>query len=85
MVPVRFSLHVLFFPLSWSNPNDTYNAREGQHDDLVLALALACWAGESPELRDIANSAAFLPQIIGVQRQKPMQRSWWDYSDRRRR
>jgi hypothetical protein len=28
--------------------NDVYGAwREGQHDDLVLATALACWAGES--------------------------------------
>ena len=27
--------------------NDTYEAwREGQHDDLVLALALACWSFE---------------------------------------
>lgn len=26
--------------------NETFNAREGQHDDLVLALALACWWGE---------------------------------------
>lgn len=23
--------------------HETFNAREGQHDDLVLALALACW------------------------------------------
>jgi hypothetical protein len=23
--------------------NETFNAREGQHDDLVLATALACW------------------------------------------
>ncbi len=26
--------------------NETFNAREGKHDDLVLALALACWYGE---------------------------------------
>lgn len=26
--------------------HETFNAREGQHDDLVLALALACWWGE---------------------------------------
>ncbi len=26
--------------------NETFNAREGQHDDLVLALALATWYGE---------------------------------------
>ncbi len=29
------------------NANDTYGAwREGTHDDLVLALSLACWVGE---------------------------------------
>jgi hypothetical protein len=26
--------------------HDSYNAREGAHDDLVLAVALACWLGE---------------------------------------
>jgi hypothetical protein len=26
--------------------NETFSAREGEHDDLVLALALACWWGE---------------------------------------
>ena len=27
--------------------NETFGAwREGEHDDLVLAVALACWAGE---------------------------------------
>jgi hypothetical protein len=26
--------------------NETFDAREGQHDDTVLALALACWRGE---------------------------------------
>jgi hypothetical protein len=30
-----------------ANANDTYGAwREGTHDDLVLALSLACWTGE---------------------------------------
>ncbi len=38
--------------------NDTYNAREGQHDDLVLALALACWAGEAKELGRPMSAAA---------------------------
>lgn len=27
--------------------NEVFNAREGAHDDLVLALALACWYGEA--------------------------------------
>lgn len=26
--------------------NDLYSVREGQHDDLVLSLALALWMGE---------------------------------------
>ena len=28
--------------------NETYEAREGQHDDIVLALAIALFAGEHP-------------------------------------
>jgi hypothetical protein len=28
--------------------NETFNAREGAHDDLVLAVALAAWLGEHP-------------------------------------
>lgn len=33
---------------------DTYSARVGEHDDLVLALAMACWFGESvPRVRFI--------------------------------
>ena len=27
--------------------HDTYNAREGAHDDLVLAAAMACWRAEN--------------------------------------
>jgi hypothetical protein len=39
--------------------NDTYEAwREGQHDDLVLALALACWYFE--------RAARSLPQVRAV-------------------
>jgi len=30
--------------------HDSYNAREGQHDDLVLAVALAIWASEHGRL-----------------------------------
>jgi len=26
--------------------HDSYNAREGKHDDVILAAALACWLGE---------------------------------------
>lgn len=26
--------------------NETFDARQGEHDDLVLAVALACWFGE---------------------------------------
>lgn len=35
-----------------ASAHDTYAAwREGDHDDLVLATALACWAGETPGVR----------------------------------
>jgi len=30
-----------------ATPHDSYEVwREGDHDDLVLSVALACWAGE---------------------------------------
>lgn len=34
-----------------ASANETFNAREGAHDDLVLALALACWWGERGQRR----------------------------------
>jgi hypothetical protein len=34
-----------------ASANETFNAREGQHDDLVLALAMAVWRGEYRALR----------------------------------
>jgi hypothetical protein len=37
-----------------SAANDTYGAwREGAHDDLVLAVALACWRGEQNRNRGV--------------------------------
>jgi hypothetical protein len=33
------------------NANDTYEGRKGSHDDLVLAVALALWAGTHATLR----------------------------------
>jgi hypothetical protein len=45
--------------------HDSYGAgddwRENSHDDLVLALALACWKGE----RDFRHPIEFLPVITG--------------------
>jgi len=39
--------------------NDSYGSwREGSHDDLVLAVALALWAGERPEVRGRPFSAS---------------------------
>jgi hypothetical protein len=41
--------------------NETFNAREGAHDDLVLALALACWWAEQMtgwDARDIRGGKA---------------------------
>jgi len=47
--------------------NDSYGAwREGAHDDLVLAVALALWAGERPEVR----GRPFTPSV-GGQRANP--------------
>lgn len=31
--------------------NEVFNARDGAHDDIVLAVALACWLGERCNLR----------------------------------
>jgi hypothetical protein len=33
--------------------HDSYNVREGAHDDLVLATALACWFAENHEEVDV--------------------------------
>ena len=44
--------------------NETFGAwREGQHDDLLLAVALAAWAGE----RALPHEGiAQMPRVIGV-------------------
>ena len=47
--------------------NDTYEAwREGQHDDLVLALALACWSFERG-----SGSRAVNLHMTGLGHQEP--------------
>ena len=44
--------------------NDTYEAwREGQHDDLVLSVALACWYGENTQ---DSFYIEYEPEIEGV-------------------
>ena len=50
-----------------SSGNEQYGAwREGSHDDLVFAVALACWATRKAYLRDVAGNqeywTAFLNQ-----------------------
>lgn len=40
--------------------NDSYSHREGEHDDLVLAAALACWWGERNSRRRGKPFAALL-------------------------
>jgi hypothetical protein len=32
--------------------HDSYDARSGKHDDMVLSVALACWYGERPKRRN---------------------------------
>jgi len=44
--------------------NDTYEAwREGQHDDLVLSVAMACWYGEN---MPISFYVEYEPEVEGV-------------------
>ena len=40
--------------------NEVFNAREGSHDDLLLALALSCWQGESSP-----KQGPFRAQMLG--------------------
>ncbi len=45
-----------------STSNDTYEAwREGDHDDLVLATALGCWAGQTFHK---SHETIFVPGIV---------------------
>jgi hypothetical protein len=46
------------FKQSAETAHTAYNAREGQHDDLVLALACAVWAGEHLAGGTIDNTVA---------------------------
>jgi hypothetical protein len=41
--------------------NETFAAREGENDDIVLALALAVWAGERLPLLTAAGGAFAFP------------------------
>jgi len=44
--------------------NDAYEAwREGQHDDLVLSVALACWYGEN---MPVSFCVEYEPEVEGV-------------------
>lgn len=42
--------------------NQTYGAKPGQHDDLVIAVALACWLAENGPSRPVT------PFVVGGQR-----------------
>jgi hypothetical protein len=56
--------------------HDSYGAwRAGQHDDLVLALALAVWAGENPVYFQ-PKGLFTLPFITGVAMRKRSERDW---------
>ena len=56
--------------------HDSYGAwRAGQHDDLVLALALAVWAGENPVYFQ-PKGLFTLPYIVGVAMRKRSERDW---------
>lgn len=57
--------------------HDTYGAwREGTHDDLVLAAALAAWAGEQDGIPEIKGPVA-LPTLLGVKVPTRAERDSW--------
>lgn len=57
--------------------NDTYGAwREGTHDDLVLAVALASWAAENPQNFRPRGPVA-LPSVTGVAIPKRKERDYF--------
>jgi hypothetical protein len=66
-LPLKYTLvkELLNFrvKINTSTAHDSYEAwREGDHDDLVLSVALACWAGErylGRIMRVTAKSAGF--------------------------
>jgi hypothetical protein len=45
--------------------NETFNAREGEHDDLILALALAAWQGEREPIPVQAKMIVLRPGLAG--------------------
>jgi hypothetical protein len=63
------------FRLQYTGSSMTFNARSGRHDDLVLALALACWRAADGGMKDAglyylaaARAGAFAPSrtVIGL-------------------
>jgi hypothetical protein len=56
-----------------ANAHDTYEAwREGTHDDLVLAVALACWYGER-------NKSSLLDDVF-LEERETMRRAYFGAS-----
>ena len=57
--------------------HDTYGAwREGTHDDLVLAVALAAWAGEQEEIPGQPKGPTVLPFLVGATIPRRLDRGW---------
>jgi len=54
------------------NANEQYEAwREGDHDDLVLAVAMACWLGQQCQPgRIVAGGQQYVSSAPGVQAEK---------------
>jgi hypothetical protein len=53
LVKELMSMRVKISPAGHDSYGAASGAREGPHDDLVLAVALACWRGKGWERRDI--------------------------------
>jgi hypothetical protein len=58
-----------------SSANETFNAREGAHDDLVLALASAAWLGERQTSQPIVAASPRFP--APVSRDRPTRPRHW--------
>ncbi len=48
--------------------NDTYEGRKGAHDDLVLAVALALWAGSKASVRVTDEERSFFESLYAAGR-----------------
>jgi hypothetical protein len=61
-----------------ASANETFSAREGAHDDLVLALAMAAWLGERQTSQPIVAASRRFPTPASRDRpSRPIRRAIW--------